>query len=156
MNNPITILGIAGSLRRECNDRAALRAAKQLLPEGVTLHVFELDGTSAFNQDEEKNTPTNKHVRLATALALASMSAMVGCAGHNSSSMSTLSPATMPRIGTVDERYQSYNVEMLEVTGGKFWKPYGPKLVALLKQPAASASSGDTPAGMNPGLYQYR
>ena len=34
-----------------------------------------------------------------------------------------ITPATLPRIATVDERYQSYNVEMLEVTGGKFWKP---------------------------------
>ena len=33
----------------------------------------------------------------------------------------------MARIGTVDERFQSYNVEMVEVTGGRFWKPYGPK-----------------------------
>jgi hypothetical protein len=32
----------------------------------------------------------------------------------------------MVRIGTVDERFQSYNVEMVEVTGGRFWKPYGP------------------------------
>ena len=36
-----------------------------------------------------------------------------------------VSPATMPRIATVDERYQSYNVEMAEVIGGTFWKPYG-------------------------------
>ncbi len=35
-----------------------------------------------------------------------------------------LAPASMKRVGTIDERYQSYNVEMLEVTGGKFWKPY--------------------------------
>jgi hypothetical protein len=34
--------------------------------------------------------------------------------------------ATMARVGTVDERFQSYNVEMIEVTGGRFWKPYGP------------------------------
>jgi hypothetical protein len=33
-------------------------------------------------------------------------------------------PANMPRIGTVDERFQSYNIEMVEVTGGPFWKPY--------------------------------
>ena len=70
-----------------------------------------------------------------------------------------LAPANMARVGTVDERYQSYNVEMLEVTGGKFWKPYGPELDAVLKEqkPAAPASSDDsTPAGMDPRLYQYR
>jgi hypothetical protein len=38
----------------------------------------------------------------------------------------SVTPATMARIGTVDERFQSYNVEMIEVTGGRFWKPYGP------------------------------
>jgi len=64
----------------------------------------------------------------------------------------------MPRIGTVDERYQSYNVEALEVTGGKFWKSYGPEFDAILKNPTpvSYASSGDTPAGMDPRLYEYR
>lgn len=38
----------------------------------------------------------------------------------------TLTPATMARIGTVDERFQSYNIEMVEVTGGRFWRPYAP------------------------------
>ena len=28
-------------------------------------------------------------------------------------------------IAEVDERFQSYNVEMVEVTGGRFWAPYG-------------------------------
>jgi len=37
----------------------------------------------------------------------------------------SLDPAKMARIGTVDERFQSYNIEMVEVTGGRFWKPYG-------------------------------
>ena len=32
---------------------------------------------------------------------------------------------SLTRLGTVDERYQSYNVEMVEVTGGRFWAPYG-------------------------------
>jgi len=39
-------------------------------------------------------------------------------------SPTALAPATMTRIGTVDERFQSYNIEMIEVTGGRFWKPY--------------------------------
>ena len=70
-------------------------------------------------------------------LALTVGLAVMGLGGATS-----LVPATMARIGTVDERYQSYNVEMIEVTGGKFWRPYGAKT--------------DTPAGMNPDLYQYR
>jgi len=37
----------------------------------------------------------------------------------------SLDPAKMPTIGTVDERFQSYNIEMVEVIGGRFWKPYG-------------------------------
>ena len=72
--------------------------------------------------------------------------------------MASLAPTTMARVGTVDERYQSYNIEMLEVTGGKFWKPYGPELDAILKQPTSTAAptgSGDAPAGMDPALYQY-
>jgi hypothetical protein len=36
-----------------------------------------------------------------------------------------IAPAKMPRIGTVDARFQSFNVEMVEVTGGRFWAPYG-------------------------------
>src|SRR5215475_6290200 len=39
-------------------------------------------------------------------------------------SITTLTPATMARVGTVDERFQSYNIEMVEVTGGNFWRPY--------------------------------
>jgi chromate reductase, NAD(P)H dehydrogenase (quinone) len=57
MLKPIRILGIAGSLRRESYNRAALRAATQLVPEGATLDVFELDGIPAFNQDEEQKPP---------------------------------------------------------------------------------------------------
>src|SRR5437588_12346109 len=57
MKTPIRILGIAGSLRRESYNRAALRAATKLVPEGAILETFELDGIPAFNQDEEQNPP---------------------------------------------------------------------------------------------------
>jgi heparanase len=63
-------------------------------------------------------------------------------------------PASMPRIAAVDERFASYNVEMAEVTGEDFWKPYGANAksapVAVLSQAASS------PVGMNPKMYQYR
>jgi len=57
MSKPIRILGIAGSLRRESFNRAALRAATQLVPDGATIEIFELDGIPGFNQDEEQNPP---------------------------------------------------------------------------------------------------
>src|SRR5207302_11141273 len=50
----------------------------------------------------------------------------------------SITPASMARIGTVDERFQSYNIEMAEVTGGKFWKPYGP---GLRRQPVRAATA---------------
>src|SRR6476659_3374483 len=57
MSQTIRILGIAGSLRRESYNRAALKAATQLVPQDASLEVFELDGIPGFNQDEEKNPP---------------------------------------------------------------------------------------------------
>ena len=47
------------------------------------------------------------------------------CPGALSDELS-VTAAKMPRIGTIDQRFQSYNVEMVEVTGGRFWRPYGP------------------------------
>jgi chromate reductase, NAD(P)H dehydrogenase (quinone) len=57
MADQITILGIAGSLRKASYNRGALRAAQQLCPEGAKIEVFELDGIAPFNQDEERNPP---------------------------------------------------------------------------------------------------
>jgi len=55
MNTPIAILGIAGSLRQGSYNRAALRAAEQLVPEGARLDIFDLAGIPPFNQDDERN-----------------------------------------------------------------------------------------------------
>lgn len=57
MATELTILGIAGSLRKGSFNRAALRAAQQLVPQGVTLETFEIDGLPGFNQDEEQRPP---------------------------------------------------------------------------------------------------
>lgn len=40
-------------------------------------------------------------------------------------STDALDLASLAKLGTVEERYQSYNVEMVEITGGRFWAPYG-------------------------------
>jgi chromate reductase, NAD(P)H dehydrogenase (quinone) len=57
VNNPLVILGIAGSLRRESYNRATLRAAQQLTPEGARIDVFEIDGLPGFSQDLEGDPP---------------------------------------------------------------------------------------------------
>jgi heparanase len=85
---------------------------------------------------------------------------MVGAAcsraARTSSSADAIAPKNMPPIGTVDDRFQSYNVEMVEVTGGRFWKPYKDVDALLTKQASAKASGSNQPAGMSPDLYQYR
>lgn len=57
MSDEIVILGIAGSLRAGSYNRAALRAAQQLAPDGARIEIFDLIGIPVFNQDEEANPP---------------------------------------------------------------------------------------------------
>jgi len=51
----LRILGFAGSLRVGSYNRALLRAATELLPDGTTLEIFDLNGIPPFNQDLEMN-----------------------------------------------------------------------------------------------------
>jgi heparanase 1 len=67
------------------------------------------------------------------------------------SSSAQIHPAAMPKIGAVDPRFQSYNIEMVEVIGGRFWKPYASQS-GLGKAAAAS----NTPGGMDPALFEQR
>jgi heparanase len=61
-------------------------------------------------------------------------------------------PASMPKVGTVDERFLSYNVEMVEVTGGRFWAPYKAAGSADAPQTGTTPSIG----GMDPRLFRMR
>lgn len=53
----VKILGIAGSLRKQSFNRAALRAAQKLAPHGATVETFDLDGIPLYNQDQDANPP---------------------------------------------------------------------------------------------------
>ena len=57
-NSELKILGFAGSLRAGSYNKALLRAAIELLPKGVSLEIFEIEGIPPFNQDIEKDMPT--------------------------------------------------------------------------------------------------
>ena len=67
MADKIRILGIAGSLRKDSYNKAALRAAQQLAPANAAVDIFELDGIPGFNQDEEQKPP-QKVVELKAAI----------------------------------------------------------------------------------------
>jgi chromate reductase len=58
MAGKIRILGIAGSLRKDSFNRAALRAAQALAPEGAEVEIFDIDGIPAFSQDDEGKPPS--------------------------------------------------------------------------------------------------
>jgi len=53
----MTILGIAGSLRKTSYNRGALRAAQELAPAGVTVEPFDLNGIPLYSQDDEGTPP---------------------------------------------------------------------------------------------------
>ncbi len=55
--NDIKILGIVGSLRKDSYNRAALKAAQELVPDGAVLNLMNLDGIPVFNQDHEMAPP---------------------------------------------------------------------------------------------------
>lgn len=57
MDKGLTILGIAGSLRRASYNRLALRAAQQLAPEGAVIETFDIAGLPGFSEDDERNPP---------------------------------------------------------------------------------------------------
>jgi chromate reductase len=57
MTSPIHILGFAGSLRKNSYNRAGLKIAQQLVPEGAELEIVTLDEIPPFNQDYENDEP---------------------------------------------------------------------------------------------------
>jgi chromate reductase len=57
MSKQIRVLGIAGSLRENSYNRAALRAAAELMPPDSVLETFDLKGIPGFSEDDEKNPP---------------------------------------------------------------------------------------------------
>ena len=57
MSKTVRILGIAGSLRRQSYNRALLRAATQIAPEGAAIDIFEIDGIPPFSEDDEQDPP---------------------------------------------------------------------------------------------------
>lgn len=72
----ITVLGFAGSLRQGSYNKALLRAAAELMPKNAKLDVFDIDGIPLFNQDLENDMPAKvkefkEKIRRADAILIA-------------------------------------------------------------------------------------
>jgi heparanase len=92
-----------------------------------------------------ENSMAKSHLRVVAAAAVGIASLLPPQASSAEMTIS-VNPSSMPRLGTVDTRYQSYNVEMVEVTGGRFWKPYA--------SPTQNSQSQDKSNATD--LYAYR
>jgi chromate reductase len=76
MVSKIRVVGFAGSLRKQSYNKALLRAALELLPEGMEPEIVELDDLPLFNQDRELAPPAAvrvfcQNIRRADALLIA-------------------------------------------------------------------------------------
>jgi hypothetical protein len=67
--------------------------------------------------------------------------------------------ARLEKIGEVDPRFLSYNIEMAEVTGGNFWRPYGsPGNATKAYRPPADLANRklrQLAAGLAPSYVRY-
>lgn len=63
-----------------------------------------------------------------------------------------LAPNQMPVVGKVDPRFQSYNVEMAEIVGGRFWAPYPKAGSAVVAETAGSNGA----LGFSATLFRQR
>ena len=66
----------------------------------------------------------------------------------SASAQVAVSPQRMKVLGEVDPRFVSYNVEAVEVTGGRFWAPY--------KSAAETAAAGASDKAFRRPARRYR
>ena len=70
---------------------------------------------------------------------------------QSATSQTAVSPQNMRVVGEVDTRFVSYNVEAVEVTGGRFWAPY--KSSAEKSATGSDTHSGNQPGGLDSSLF---
>jgi len=96
-----------------------------------------------------------KYFKILAGAALCTM-AVAFLVGRLSTPVMSVDLASMARLGTVDERFGSYNVEMVEVIGGRFWKPYSNSAPNNSKTHPPPKPKGSSSTEIDPNLYQYR
>ena len=70
----------------------------------------------------------------------------LGLAASGQALAETITPSKLLQLTTIDERFQSYNVEIAEVIGGNFWKPYAAEKPKTATKPITTFQIGKDPA----------
>lgn len=96
-----------------------------------------------------------KTIKVISLLSVTLITMIVACNNNSENNKGdqniiSVNPKEMKYIGSVSDRYQSYNIEMVEVVGGEFWKPY--KLMDSL--PSAESVSGYDVSQHNTQMYR--
>ena len=96
----------------------------------------------------------NKHFTSLATITMGLVTLTAGCMQSQTPAPVQIAPSEMRPVGSISERFQAYNVEMVEVTGGRFWRPYASVASSAPEAPVTSGAAA--PAGMDPSLYEYR
>jgi chromate reductase len=114
----IKVLGISGSLRNGSYNSALLQAALELLPDGMTIEIFDLHRLPFFTQDSENPFPPEvvdfrEKVREAAALLIATPE-------YNSSVSATLKNALDWASRGADQPLKDKPVAIIGASTGNF------------------------------------
>jgi hypothetical protein len=92
---------------------------------------------------------------LLTVLSVTAGGIVLSAAAWSQSSIA-IDPSQMKKLSVVDARFVSYNVEMVEVTGGRFWKPYKSTAAAPVAAQPKQAADANQQVGVSDALFEYR
>lgn len=113
----------------------------------MNTHPIDCGTHRRINREMLLNTAGSPILRVSILIAL-----VLACWPTMSLGQTAISPKSMKVLGNVDPRYVSYNVEAVEVTGGRFWAPF--KSIQQHRDIADAANASGTPN--RDYLYQYR
>ena len=119
MTAPLTILGIAGSLRRGSFNRGAIRVASDLAPPGVTIQPLEIGDLPLYNHDLEVDPPPV--VRSLRATIKAADAVLIATPEYNYSIPGVLKNALdWGSRPAAENAWRGKPVAILGATGGQF------------------------------------
>jgi len=115
---PLKIVGLCGSLRARSYNLAALKAAGELMPEGMSLTIASIAGIPIYNADDQANGLPDTVVRLGDALRSAD-AVLIASPEYNFSIPGGLKNAIDWLSRLPDQPFNEKPVALLGASGGR-------------------------------------